>query len=65
MKQVNWGIIGLGSAALQQSFDIGDLLQMENSNDVCSKKNIEINSSTSYINSVDTGNIDDDYELDF
>jgi DNA-directed RNA polymerase II subunit RPB1 len=55
----------LGSAALQQTVDIADLLQMENPNDVCSKKNIEINSSTSYINGNDTGNIDDNYELDF
>jgi DNA-directed RNA polymerase II subunit RPB1 len=55
----------LGSAALQQTIDIADMLQMENPNDVCSKKNIEITGSTTHINSNDTGEIDDDYELDF
>ena len=50
---------------LKQTINIDDMLQIENPNDVCAKKNIMINSSTDYINSNNTGAIDDDYELDF
>ena len=39
--------------------------KVENPNDVCSKQNIVINSSTDYINANNTGDIDDDYDLDF
>jgi DNA-directed RNA polymerase II subunit RPB1 len=55
----------LGAAKLEQKINIDDMLQIENPNDVCAKKNIMINSSTDYINSNNTGSIDDDYELDF
>ena len=55
----------LGAAKLEQTINIDDMLQIENPNDVCAKKNIMINSSTDYINSNNTGAIDDDYELDF
>jgi DNA-directed RNA polymerase II subunit RPB1 len=55
----------LGAAKLEQKINIDDMLQIENPNDVCSKKNITINSSSDYINSNNTGTIDDDYELDF
>jgi DNA-directed RNA polymerase II subunit RPB1 len=55
----------LGAAKLEQKINIDDMLQIENPNDVCSKQNIMINSSTDYINSNNTGAIDDDYELDF
>ena len=46
-------------------FNIGDMLKVEDPNDVCSKKNITINSSTDYIESTNTGDIDDEYDLDF
>ena len=55
----------LGAAKLEQKINIDDMLQIENPNDVCAKKNIMINSSTDYINGNNTGSIDDDYELDF
>jgi len=55
----------LGAAKLEQKINIEDMLQIENPNDVCSKQNIIINSSADYINSANTGAIDDDYELDF
>ena len=55
----------LGSAMLEQKINIDDMLNIENPNDVCSKQNIVINSSTDYINSANTGDVDDDYELDF
>ena len=55
----------LGAAKLEQKINIDDMLQIENPNDVCAKKNIMINSSTDYINGNNTGVIDDDYELDF
>ena len=55
----------LGSATLQQKINIDEMLQVENPNDVCSKQNIVINSSTDYINANNTGEVDDDYDLDF
>jgi len=55
----------LGAAKLEQKINIEDMLQIENPNDVCSKQNIIINGSADYINSANTGAIDDDYELDF
>ena len=55
----------LGSAKLEQKLNIDDMLQIENPADICSKQNIIINGSTDYINSNNTGEIDDDYELDF
>ena len=55
----------LGAVKLEQKINIEDMLQIENPNDVCAKKNIMINSSTDYINGNNTGTIDDDYELDF
>ena len=55
----------LGSAMLEEKINIDDMLNIENPNDVCSKQNIVINSSTDYINSNNTGDVDDDYELDF
>ncbi len=55
----------LGSAMLEEKINIDEMLKVENPNDVCSKQNIVINSSTDYINSNNTGDVDDDYELDF
>ena len=55
----------LGSATLEEKINIDDMLQIENPNDICSKQNIIINSSTDYINANNTGDVDDDYELDF
>jgi DNA-directed RNA polymerase II subunit RPB1 len=55
----------LGSAALEQKINIDEMLQVENPNDICSKQNIVINSSTDYINANNTGDVDDDYDLDF
>jgi len=55
----------LGSIALDQKINIDDMLKVEDPNDVCSKKNITINSSTDYIESTNTGDIDDEYDLDF
>lgn len=55
----------LGSQQLEQQINIDDMLQIEDPNDICSKQNIIINSNTDYINSNNTGDIDDDYDLDF
>ena len=55
----------LGAAKLEQKLNIDDMLQIENPADICSKQNIIINGSTDYINGNNTGEIDDDYELDF
>ena len=55
----------LGSQELQQKINIDDMLQIEDPNDICSKQNIVINSNTTYINSNNMGDIDDDYDLDF
>ncbi len=55
----------LGSIALDQKINIDDMLKVEDPNDVCSKKNITISSSTDYIESTNTGDIDDEYDLDF
>jgi len=55
----------LGSAVLEEKINIDDMLQIEDPNDICSKQNIIISGNTEYINSNNTGDIDDDYELDF
>ena len=55
----------LGSQELEQKINIDDMLQIEDPNDICSKQNIVINSNTTYINSNNMGDIDDDYDLDF
>ena len=55
----------LGSAVLEEKINIDDMLQIEDPNDICSKQNIIISGNTEYINSYNTGDIDDDYELDF
>ena len=55
----------LEASALEQKIDIDDMLQVDDPNDVCSKQNIVINSSTNYIESTNTGDVDDDYDLDF
>jgi len=55
----------LEASALEQKINIDDMLQVDDPNDVCSKQNIVINSSTNHIESTNTGNIDDDYDLDF
>ena len=55
----------LGSQQLEQKINIDDMLQIEDPNDICSKQNIIIDSNTNYINSNNTGDIDDDYDLDF
>ena len=41
------------------------MLQIENPDDICSKENIVISSTTSHINANNTGDVDDDYDLDF
>ena len=55
----------LEAATLEQKIDIDDMLQVNDPNDICSKQNIVITSSTNYIESTNTGNVDDDYDLDF
>ena len=55
----------LGSQQLEQKINIDEMLQIEDPNDICSKQNIIIPSNTDYINSNNTGDIDDDYDLDF
>ena len=55
----------LGSAVLEEQINIDDMLQIEDPNDICSKQNIIIPGNTDYINSNNTGDIDDDYDLDF
>jgi len=55
----------LGSQQLEQKINIDEMLQIEDPNDICSKQNIIISGNTDYINSNNTGDIDDDYDLDF
>ena len=49
---------------LELKKNIDEELIIENKNDVCSKDNIKIQSSTFSNNIVDSGNIPDDYDLD-
>jgi len=55
----------LGDIELEEKTNIDDMLHIENPDDVCSKENITISGTTSHINSNNTGEIDDDYDLDF
>jgi DNA-directed RNA polymerase II subunit RPB1 len=55
----------LGDIELEEKTNIDDMLHIENPDDVCSKENIAITGTTSHINSNNTGEIDDDYDLDF
>ena len=59
MEEIN----KLDASSLDTSININDMLQIEKQDDVCSKQNIVINSTTSHINTTDTGNIDDDYDM--
>ena len=59
MEEIN----KLESSTLDTSININDMLQIEKQDDICSKQNIVINSTTSHINTNDTGNIDDDYDM--
>jgi DNA-directed RNA polymerase II subunit RPB1 len=53
----------LESVEAEQKIDIDNLLKLENPQDKCAKQNIVINSTTSYISTNDTGDIDDDYDM--
>ena len=55
----------LGDVEFEEKTNIDDMLHIENPDDICSKENIVISGTTSHINSNNTGNIDDDYDLDF
>ena len=55
----------LGDVELEEKTNIDDMLQIENPDDICSKENIVISSTTSHINANNTGDVDDDYDLDF
>lgn len=59
MEEIN----KLDASSLDTSININDMLQIEKQDDVCSKQNIVINSTTSHINTNNTGNIDDDYDM--
>ena len=53
----------LESATLDSSIKIGNMLSVDNPNDICSKQNIVINSTTTHIDTAKTGDIDDDYDM--
>ena len=59
MEEIN----KLDASSLDTSININDMLQIEKQDDICSKQNIVINSTTSHINTNNTGNIDDDYDM--
>ena len=53
----------LESVTLDSSIKIGNMLSVDNPNDICSKQNIVINSTTTHIDTAKTGDIDDDYDM--
>ena len=59
MEEIN----KLDASSLDTSININAMLQIEKQDDICSKQNIVINSTTSHINTNNTGNIDDDYDM--
>ena len=59
MEEIN----KLEASNIEKSINIDDMLSIEKSDDICSKQNIVINSTTSHIDTNNTGNIDDEYDM--
>ena len=55
----------LENKTIQEKINIDSLLDTENPDDVCSKQNIEIQSSAIFIKTTDMGNVDDEYDPGF
>ena len=53
----------LGDKSFKQKLNIDNLLQSEDSNDICSKPNIIINNSTKHINDLNTGIVSNEYDI--
>ena len=59
MEEIN----KLEASNIEKSINIDNMLSIEKSDDICSKQNIVINSTTSHIDTNNTGNIDDEYDM--
>ena len=55
----------LGEKKLEKKTDISVLMTAENPDDKCSDQNIQISSTTEFVNNVDTGDVNDDYDIGF
>ena len=55
----------LGEKKLEKETDISVLMTAENPDDKCSDQNIQISSTTEFVNNVDTGDVNDDYDIGF
>ena len=55
----------LGEKQLNKETDISMLMTAENPDDKCSDQNIQISSTTEFVNNIDTGDVNDDYDIGF
>ena len=55
----------LESKNIKEKINIESQLDTENSNDPCSKQNIEITNTATFISSTDMGQVDDEYDPGF
>ena len=55
----------LGDKDLKKDINIDKMLQVEDPNDICSKQNIAIHKSTTYITGDNTGNVSNEYDPGF
>ena len=55
----------LGEKSIEQKVNIDTLLQVEDPNDICSKNNIVINSTTDHLGGVNTGDVSTEYDPGF
>ena len=53
----------LENTVIEEKININDMLDVDESGQYCSTNNIVINSSVTHINSNNTGDIDDDYDM--
>ena len=55
----------LDSKNLEEKINIDSFLEGENPDDPCSKQNIEIKTTTTYVPSTNMGEVDDEYDPGF
>jgi DNA-directed RNA polymerase II subunit RPB1 len=55
----------LESKAIEEKINVDALLETENPDDPCSKQNIEITNTATFISSTDMGQVDDEYDPGF